>query len=143
MVRCTREQGDLDEADVNRLPASLVGVVLLVVAAWASIGCDSDSFVPPPPDELRGVVGGGYRTPRIGSAATADLPGMPAAGKAIELILDRHGADETEVVKAAARTQAGHDKARLKIAVLGEQGVARHASSRAGSRGRRPDIRWP
>jgi len=49
------------------------------------------------------------------------LPAAPASGKAIELVLDRHAAEETEVLKAAARTQAGHDTARLKIAVLGEK----------------------
>jgi ABC-type sugar transport system substrate-binding protein len=49
------------------------------------------------------------------------LPATPSSGKAIELVLNWHGADETELWKAAARTQAGHDTARLKITVLGEK----------------------
>jgi ABC-type sugar transport system substrate-binding protein len=116
-----RETGESwTKGNMNRLLGSLAGVVLLVVAAWASIGCDSNSFVPPRPEELQGVVGGTTDTAN-GSAARVDLSAMPSSGKGIELVLDWHGAEETEVLKSAARTQAGHDTARLKIAVLGEK----------------------
>ncbi len=55
---------------------------------------------------------------RIGRKGGDDARRRP---RPIELILDRHGADETEVLKSAARTQAGIDKARIKIAFLGEK----------------------
>ena len=120
MKRWFRVRGKRETAtkrNVNRLLGRLVGVSLLISATGMSIGCDSDSFVPPRPEELRSIVGGATDTAN-GSATSV---GVPASGKAIELILDRHGADETEYLKTAARTQAGHDKAKIKIAFLGEK----------------------
>ena len=78
----------------RRVPA---GAALVVMAAWASLGCDSFSFVPPQPEELRG---------------TGDL--VPVA-KSIELVLGPHEPDELEVWKSQARMQAGIDKVKLRI----------------------------
>jgi ABC-type sugar transport system substrate-binding protein len=74
--------------------------VLVIVAAWASFGCDSFSFVPPQPDELRGVAG-----------ATPVLEPT----KSIDFVLAAHGLDEAEVWKSSARAQAGLDKIKLKV----------------------------
>ena len=87
-------------------------------------GCDG-GFVPPPPPELRGALGGNAPSPSSGpSAATPDLLGSATTGvKSIELILSGgRDPDELEAEKSAARAQAGNDKARLsKITVVGEE----------------------
>ena len=74
--------------------------VLVIVAAWASVGCDSFSFVPPQPDGLRGV---GSATP------------VAAPTKSIDFVLGPHALDEAEVWKSSARAQAGLDKVKLKV----------------------------
>jgi Periplasmic binding protein domain len=83
-----------------RLRGGLAGAVLVTMAAWASFGCDSFSFVPPQPAELRGA---GGATP------------VAAPTRSIELVLGPHSPDEAEVWKSSARSQAGLDKAKLKI----------------------------
>jgi ABC-type sugar transport system substrate-binding protein len=96
----------------------------VAMTALAMGGCDNGGFVPPPPPELRGSVGGSSPSPSAGSvAATPDLLGSATTGvKSIELILSGgRDLDEIEAEKAAARSQAGSDKARLKITVLGEE----------------------
>jgi hypothetical protein len=75
--------------------------ILVIVAAWASVGCDSFSFVPPQPDELRGV-----------RSATP----VAAPTRSIEFVLGAHGLDEAELWKTSARAQAGLDKVKLKLA---------------------------
>jgi ABC-type sugar transport system substrate-binding protein len=91
------------------------GAVLLIVAAWASAGCDSFSFVPPQPEELRGAG-------RAMSVAITDSSRPPAGSeialaptKSIEFVLGSHGPDEAEIWKSAARTQAGIEKAKFKV----------------------------
>ena len=74
--------------------------ILVIVATWASFGCDSFSFVPPQPDELRGASGA---TP------------VAAPTRSIDFVLGAHGPDEVEVWKTSARAQAGLDKIRLKL----------------------------
>ncbi len=113
-------QGNGDVGTKQTVKRSLLrpaGVLLLISAIWMSIGCDSDSFVPPRPDELKGVAGA-ENDAGSGLAARA---GVPASTKPIELILNRHSADETEFFKSAARTQAGIEKARIKLTFLGEK----------------------
>jgi ABC-type sugar transport system substrate-binding protein len=84
----------------------------------AACGCDSGSFLPPPPAEL---------VENADDAASGSLPRSaaeamePAAAKALEVFLDRRDADEAEVVKTAARTQAGLDMVLLNITILGEK----------------------
>jgi ABC-type sugar transport system substrate-binding protein len=65
-------------------------------------GCGSGDFVPPPPPELQGAIGG---------AAGAD-----AGVRTIELILSGViDSEEAEIEKSAARVQAGSEQVRLKI----------------------------
>ncbi len=85
------------------LAAALLGI--------ASVGCDSGSFVPPPPAELREAVGGTSPSPSAKSAAaTPDLLGSATTGvKSIELILRGDiDPEEIENAKAVVRTQAGN-----------------------------------
>jgi ABC-type sugar transport system substrate-binding protein len=124
-----RENGQTwTKGNMNRLPGSHVGVLLLISATWASVGCDSESFVPPRPEELRSVVGRATDSTNT-SAAGAGSAGIPSSAKALELILDHHSADDSEVLKAAALKQAGLDKVRTKFALLGEnESSARQAA---------------
>ena len=102
------------------------GAWFRVAAAMTTLalgGCDG-GFVPPPPPELRGAVGGSSPSPTSGPvAATPDLLGAATTGvKSIELVLSGgRDLEEVETEKAAARSQAGTDKARLKITVVGEE----------------------
>ena len=93
--------------------------VVMMAALWGSVGCESDSFVPPVNPELEGAVDApvGVSVP---SAAPTLSAGTPEPARPIEVILGQHGPDEAEVWKASARTQAGLDKTRLKISVLDE-----------------------
>ncbi|MGP0070217.1 MAG: sugar ABC transporter substrate-binding protein [Isosphaeraceae bacterium] len=95
-----------------------------VMIALSTGGCGEGDFVPPPPPELRGAMGTTSAAPKLGSStATTDLLGSAANGvKSIELILSGgRDPNEIETEKAAARLQAGADKARLKITVVGEE----------------------
>jgi ABC-type sugar transport system substrate-binding protein len=92
-----------------RLREFPAGAVVLTVAAWASFGCDSFSFVPPQPEELRGK---GGATPVATSAGPAIAP---APTRSIDFVLGPHEPDEAEVWKTSARAQAGLDKAKLKL----------------------------
>jgi len=89
-----------------------------MMAAWASIGCDSNSFVPPRPEEL----GGAGSVPSVGTSSAAPAPTgvelAPVPARAIEVVLDQHDPDEAEVWKTAARTQAGFSTVKLKIVNL-------------------------
>jgi ABC-type sugar transport system substrate-binding protein len=95
---------------------ALVGSVLLAFVLAG--GCDSASFVPPLPEELRT---GDTAPPAATPPPAPDLlPTALSATKAVELILNRHEPEEAEILKSAARVQAGFDKVKLKIAVSGE-----------------------
>jgi ABC-type sugar transport system substrate-binding protein len=91
-----------------------VWVALAVtMAAGASSGCGSGDFLPPPPAELQGALEG---APGSAPGSVAATPGQSSGTKTIDLILSgKADAEETEVQKAAARTQAGFDKVRLHI----------------------------
>jgi hypothetical protein len=98
--------------------------VAAMMMAMGSGGCGDGDFMPPPPPELRGASGAGAPSPSPTSgASTPDLLGTATTGvKSIELILSGgRDLDEIENEKAAARMQAGLDKARLKITVVGEE----------------------
>jgi ABC-type sugar transport system substrate-binding protein len=120
-VRVTRETWA--RGNMNRWPGSVLGVLLLMSAAWTSIGCDSESFVPPRPDELRDMVGEASDA-NVGPASGAASPAIPSPAKSLELVLAWHSADETEVLKSAALKQGGFDKAKIKIVFLGEKETA-------------------
>ncbi len=99
----------------------LAGVAVLVLLIWPASGCDSASFAPPPPDELQTAPGSA--APRfLAPPAATDVLLPPRAGaKAIALVLARHDPDDAEILKSAARTQAGYDKVRLDITMLEDQ----------------------
>src|SRR5213592_1578297 len=102
-----------------RFAGSRAWVALLAaMAAAASSGCGSGDFVPPPPPELRGAPGSASGP--IPTSATAPLP-VPTAGvRSIELIMGgRLDPEEAETQRSAARSQAGLDKARLRISPEG------------------------
>jgi ABC-type sugar transport system substrate-binding protein len=83
-----------------RLRGESARAAVVIVAAWASFGCDSFSFVPPQPEELR-----------VARGATP----VAAPTRSIDLVLGAHGPDEAEVWKSSARSQAGLDKVKLKV----------------------------
>jgi ABC-type sugar transport system substrate-binding protein len=92
-------------------------------AIWAAVssGCGSGDFVPPPPPELKGPIRG---TPEsaVGRVTAPALPSPSTGVRNIELILTaRADPEDTEIEKSAARVQAGLDKARIKITVVGEE----------------------
>ncbi len=93
MKRSTRLTAD-------RWRGELARALLLIVVAWASFGCDSFSFVPPQPEELR-----------VAPSATP----LAVPTRSIDFVLGPHGPDEAEGWKSSARAQAGLDKAKLKV----------------------------
>jgi ABC-type sugar transport system substrate-binding protein len=96
--------------------------VVLALAAVVSSGCDSNDFVPPPPPELQGALGAAPGSP-IGTGP--GIVGSPSGSGSIELILNGgHDAEETEVLKSAARSQAGLEKVRLRTVVPSEDPAA-------------------
>jgi hypothetical protein len=88
---------------------------ILIVWAVASIGCDSNAFVPPQPEELRGAAT--TITTPIKDPAAAPGGGEIASVRAIEIVLAPRDGDEAEIWKSAARTQAGHEKVKIKPAI--------------------------
>jgi len=105
---------------VGGILGGAAGVLLAMVTMTASSGCDSGSFIPPPPEELRGSDGASGSASSPGSAPVGWEP-EPAAAKTIELVLDRRDVEQAGLVTAAARKQGGFEKVGLKIALLGEQ----------------------
>ena len=117
----------------RRIPA---GAACLIMFAGGLLGCDSFSFVPPKPEDLRESAGAvpaavtdTFRPP---TAAIVS----PAQAKSIDVVLGPHEADEAEVLKGAIRTQAGLDRAQHRIlgpadppstqANLVREAIARH-----------------
>jgi ABC-type sugar transport system substrate-binding protein len=108
------------EWKVGQSWGGLLGVLLVAAAVTSNSGCDSGSFMPPPPDDLRGA--SGVSVPAGSSVPRSDrLETAPTEARSVELILGRHDPDEADAVKTTARMQAGYDKVKLKIESLGEQ----------------------
>jgi ABC-type sugar transport system substrate-binding protein len=108
----------------------------LFMLAGALLGCDSFSFVPPKPEDLRESAGAvpaavtdTFRPPTAAALS-------PAQSKSIDVVLGPHEADEAEVWKGAIRVQAGLDRAQHRTlgpaeppstqATLVREAVARH-----------------
>jgi hypothetical protein len=105
--------GRLRSAGV-RIGILLAGSMMGVVAG----GCGTGDFVPPPPAELRDQIGGGSRNAAGGSSKPAIDPYTGAGNRvaSIEMIFARGRDAESEGAdKAAARSQAGIDRARLRV----------------------------
>jgi len=100
-------------------PRGLAGVAVLVLI-WAATGCDSASFAPPAPGEPDRVdLGASPKLFTPPASSDALLP-APAGAKAIALILARHDPEDAEMLKSGARTQAGYDRVKLNITMLGD-----------------------
>jgi hypothetical protein len=101
----------------GRVAGRALGVLFLMAWMTAVFGCDSRSFVPPPPDEL---------AQSDDATVTSALPGPPgaelepASAKTLEVFLDRCPSELAELLKSAARTQAGLNTVKLNITILGE-----------------------
>ncbi len=105
------------QSPLPRLFVVLARAVLAVSAAFVSIGCDSNStFLPPPPDGLRGSAS----EDSIDVPAPEALDGSASGARSVEMILDHRDPSEIDIVLTAARTQAGLDKIRLRPKVLGD-----------------------
>jgi ABC-type sugar transport system substrate-binding protein len=95
----------------------LLAALAVSVAIMAS-GCDSSStFLPPPPDGLRGAAA-------EESASNINVPVPPrlentvTGARSVELILDRREPLDSESVVTAARMQAGLDKVKIRPTFL-------------------------
>jgi hypothetical protein len=88
--------------------------LLATALAAGSFGCGAGDFMPPPPPELQGSADAA-----VGSAAaTPGLAGPSAGVRGLELIFSgRLDPEESEVEKSTARSQAGIEKARIRITV--------------------------
>jgi ABC-type sugar transport system substrate-binding protein len=110
---------DKDKMPTHRNTVRLAGIpalkALLLFTAVAPIGCDSNSFVPPRPEELRGT---GTTTLAPLKNASSDPAGLDfASARAVEIVLAPRDGDEAEVWKSAARTQSGHEKIKVKVTI--------------------------
>ncbi len=101
--------------------SKVYGAAFLAAAAIISIGCDSSStFLPPPPDELRGS---SVDQPTA-NANVPIPPGLETASvgaRSIELILDRRDPAQLEAYLAAARLQAGVARFKLRMTNLRQE----------------------
>jgi ABC-type sugar transport system substrate-binding protein len=91
-----------------------VGAMLLSTAV-AAIGCDSNSFVPPQPEELRGT-GTTLPIPLKDAAPDSALLEL-ASARSFEIVLAPRDGDEAELWRSAARMQSGIDKIKNKVAI--------------------------
>lgn len=110
---------DKDKMPVLRHAVPLAGIpalgAMLLLTAVATIGCDSNSFVPPRPEELRGT--GLTTSVPLKDASSAPAGLEIASARAVEIVLAPREEDEAEIWKNAARTQSGHEKIKVKVAV--------------------------
>jgi ABC-type sugar transport system substrate-binding protein len=106
---------------IGRLRSTSVRIGILLAGSMMGVvagGCGTGDFVPPPPAELRDQIGGGSRNAAGGSSKEVINPYTGAGSRAtsIEMIWARGRDLESEGTdKSAARSQAGLDRARLRI----------------------------
>jgi ABC-type sugar transport system substrate-binding protein len=106
---------------IGRLRSAGVRIGILLAGSMMGVvtgGCGTGDFVPPPPAELRDQIGGGSRSASGGSSKPVIDPytGSGSRVTSIEMIWGRGRDAESEGTdKSAARSQAGLDKARLRI----------------------------
>jgi ABC-type sugar transport system substrate-binding protein len=96
-------------------------LILGGLLALAGTGCDSGSFVPPPPDNLVSkVTPAGDTVALAPQGSSSDAP----AGRGVrplEVILAPRTSQENELAIAGSRAQAGREKSLAKITTLDEQ----------------------
>jgi ABC-type sugar transport system substrate-binding protein len=84
-------------------------------------GCDSSStFLPPPPDGLRGAAAEESAS-NINLSVPPRLENTVSGARSVEMILDRREPLEVELINTAARMQAGIDKVKLRTASLSKE----------------------
>ena len=94
---------------------------LAVAVAITASGCDSSStFLPPPPDELRGPAAEDSAS-NINVAVPPRLENTVAGARSVELILEHRDPNEADLIEMSARTQAGLDKVKLRTVFLGKK----------------------
>jgi ABC-type sugar transport system substrate-binding protein len=104
--------------EIRRLASIGITGVFAVGMAVMTAGCDSTSFVPPPPPELN--------SPAVAPVVTSKGPEVPStavgatAGRAVELVAAYHPGEDGVSLDAAARRQAGNDAVRIKVSMLAE-----------------------
>jgi ABC-type sugar transport system substrate-binding protein len=100
--------------------AGALATLAVSVAIMAS-GCDSSStFLPPPPDGLRGSAAEESAS-NANIAVPPRLENTVAGARSVELLLDRRDPNDSEVIVAAARMQAGLDKVKIRPVFLGQK----------------------
>jgi len=100
----------------------------VIVAAWLASGCDSASFAPPPPEDLPSA--DGSAPPKFFTPPPSSDILTPRAGvRAIAIVLARHDPEDAEILQASARAQAGYDKVKLDINMLGSQDLPAQQAS--------------
>jgi ABC-type sugar transport system substrate-binding protein len=102
---------------VGRFRRGAAGVLFVLATMTEIWGCDSGSFVPPPPEELAESAGS---TASDSASGSVGGPMEPVGARTLEVFLDRCSSDVADILKSAARAQAGLDVVKLDINVLGE-----------------------
>jgi ABC-type sugar transport system substrate-binding protein len=94
---------------------------LSVAVAITASGCDSSStFLPPPPDGLRGAAA-------EDSVSSVNVPVPPrlenafTGARSVEMIFDRREQNEIVLIDATVRAQAGMDRVKFRTSYLGEK----------------------
>ena len=110
-----------DAGDWNRFRHRAAGAFALFVGLAMGVGCDSDPFTLPEREELKVE----STTPTPVAPASTSISSSPEA-RSIELVMDRHDPEESEIFRAAARTQAGRERVRLRISALENSDLSSH-----------------
>ena len=100
-----------------RCASTTIFGAMLVITAAALFGCDSTSWVPPQPEELRETASS-IPIPLKDASPDPALVEL-ASARSVEIVLAPREGDEAEFWKSAARTQSGHEKIKVKIAITG------------------------
>jgi ABC-type sugar transport system substrate-binding protein len=110
-----------NRASTNYFPpfAGCLLATLAVSVAISACGCDSSStFLPPPPDGLRGAAAEESAS-NINVAAPPRLENAVAGARSVEVIFDRRDPVEIELINVTTRMQAGIEKVKLRTSFLG------------------------
>jgi ABC-type sugar transport system substrate-binding protein len=119
LYRCSEQAcgTNLGKRTVVSIRRAELAIVTTVLAALAAIGCDSESFVPAPPPELRSAESA---APRVPPAVGKGLESTAGSAPSVVVFLDRRDPDEEALASGAANFQAGVDRTKLKFANLSE-----------------------
>ncbi len=108
-----------DARDRNALGRRAAGAFAILLATTLGSGCDADPFTLP---EREGLKVESTTVVRPDSTSSTSSP----EARSIELVMDRHDPEESEIVRAAARTQAGRERVRLRISALENSDLSSH-----------------